>query len=147
MKNAQAKIDALLDVMVVRLEAGVGSLGTATWTTPEAIRSELEWLIRMSNLNNAKQEKVGRQPGPQAKEAADVTNADLVAQLKAGRDPDLFPRRGPRKGKRENAGKPEIVWCAVHDAIQCVGTPPVCPECAKKPENVPPTFVTLKALL
>lgn len=148
MKNAQAKIDALLDVMVVRLEAGVGSLGTASWITPDEIRGELEWLIRMSNLNNQRQEKVGKTPGTQAAVALEMTNEDLVSQLKKGRDPDLFPRRGPRNGKRENVSKPlppDVVTCAVHEGVVCRGTPPVCPDCVKDTPNE--TFLSLKALL
>ena len=162
MKSAQAKIEMLLDLLVVRCEAGIGSLGTARWSTPDDLREELEWLIKMSNLNNRRQEKVGKEPGPQAAVITEMTDEDLVAQLKAGRDPDLFPRRGPRNGKRENVSTPlkdipDVVTCAVHEGVVCVQVATqvgggvvelslVCPDCAAKPENVPPSFVSLKAL-
>ncbi len=149
MKNAQAKIDALLEALVERASAAIGSVGVGTWAVPQDFREELEWLIRMSNLNNVRQEKVGREPGPQSKLADELTNEDLVAQLKKGRDPDQFPRRGPRNGKRENVSTPlkdipDVVTCAVHVGVVCRGDPPVCPDCAAIPIG---HFVSIKALL
>lgn len=155
MKNAQAKIDALLEALTERASAAIGSLGAAKWGTPPDLRDELEWLIKMSNLNNARVEKTGRVPGPQSKEAVEMTDADLVAQLKGGRTEDPFPRRGPR-GKRENVSKPippaygDVTTCAVHLGVVCVPSKSkpgflVCPDCAQ--EDVPEAMVSLKALL
>lgn len=159
MKNAQAKIDALIDCLVERCIAGIGSLGAASWITPAELKGELEWLIKMSNMNNVRQEKVGKEPGPQAKVASEITNAELVSQLIAGRDPDQFPRRGPRKGKRENVSTPlkdipDVVTCAVHEGVVCLpsgekGPGAVefrCPDCAKEVETAG-QFLSLKALL
>ena len=156
MKNAQAKIDALLEVLIERTHDELVAIGKVT-VVPEA-REQIEWLIKMSNLNTQRQEKVGKLPGPQAKASEEeISNKDLVAQLKAGRDPDNFPRRGPRRGKRESVSTPieqvpDVVTCAVHEGVVCVtstvdgfvGTR--CPECAKEPEAAA-GFVSLKALL
>lgn len=155
MKNAQGRIDTLIDLMVDTFQDHIAERG---WVVmPPAEREHFEWLIKMSNLNNARQEKTGKQPGPQAKEVPEMTDAALVAELKSQRDPDLFPRRGPRNGKRENVSTPlkdvpDVVTCAIHDGVVCVRNPsfpedtPLCPDCLKAPEATE-AFVSLKSLL
>ncbi len=152
MKNAQAKIDTLLDTLVDNLQDRIAEAGVAS----EAHFVELERLTNLSNLNNKRKEVIEK-PSPQGK-AVTMSDEDLVKDLKAARDPDQFPRRGPRKGKRENAGKPlppEPPFCAIHTGVICVVGKiydgpdtfhfgEVCPECAKEP---PKEFVSLKALL
>lgn len=106
MKNAQAKIDALLEALIARASAAIGTLDTKSWATPPEWREEVEWLIKMSNLNQAQLARTGRPPGPSSKVAEETTDADLLKELLKGRDPDQFPRRGPRNGRRESAGGP-----------------------------------------
>ncbi len=158
MRNAQAKIDTLLDLLVDRLqdEIATGVRDGEIHENPllagpptEKQLAELERLIVLSNLNNKKKELVEK-VSPQG-QGSTMTNEELVASLKATRDPDLFPRRGPRKGKRENPSVPYIrPTCAIHTSTPCVAHPDdplsiVCPECVKE---VPPDgFVSLKALL
>lgn len=151
MKNAQAKIDALLDVLVEQLHDEMVAIG-ATAAIPEAMFARLKELILLSNLNNAKQAKEGKEPGAQSK-VPDISNEQLMEDLKKTRAPsDNFPRRGPRNGKREPVAPPvpEPVQCAIHDGVFCQpvsdGGPPVCPECAKKPEKALEGLVSLKEL-
>lgn len=159
MKNAQAKIDTLLDILVERLqdEIAAGVRDGVLFDNPavagpptEKQLAELERLITLSNLNNKRKEVVEK-VSPQGKTTT-MSDEQLVAELKATRDPDLFPRRGPRKGKRENAGKPlppEPPFCAIHTGVICVTYPndptiSYCPECNKEPVA---EMVSLKALL
>lgn len=99
MRNAQAKIDALLEALVARAEAAIGT--SPGWAVPEGWREEVEWLIKMSNLNMAQLARTGRPPGPASKLDAEMSDKDLLKELMQTRDPENFPRRGPRNGKRE----------------------------------------------
>lgn len=155
MKNAQAKIDALLDALVEMLHDEIVAFAAPiSAMTPEVfdgLIGRLRKLIELSNLNNVKQAKEGREPGPQSK-VPEISNEQLMKELKETRKPsENFPRSGPRNGKRENVAPPEpIVTCAVHEGVICTpgaGGLAVCPDCAKAPEARPAEFVSLKALL
>lgn len=144
MKNAQAKIDALLDVLVEQLQDEIAASGALP--TDEHL-GRIKRLIELSNLNNVKQAKEGREPGPQSK-VPEISNEQLMKELKETRKPsENFPRRGPRNGKRENVAPPvpEPVQCAIHDGVFCVDN--ICPECAKRPEKALEGIVSLKDLL
>lgn len=105
MRNAQAKLDALLEALINRAQAGIGADDNG-WETPPRWREEVKWLIEMSNLNQQQLARTGRPPGPSAKPADETTDADLLKELMKGRDPENFPRRGPPNGKRASLAPP-----------------------------------------
>ncbi len=154
MKTAQAKIEVLLDILIERLQDIMASHDI--WPEEKCF-VELKRLIEFSNLNNQRSEKVGKVPGPGSQSKVPASSdEELIAELKAKRPKDLFPRRGPPNGKRPSVAplpeKPEPRFCDIHTGVICVENPDdtsksmwICPECVK--ESPPETFVSLKALL
>jgi hypothetical protein len=143
-KNAQAKIDALLEALVDQLQDEIAASASPTVEHFDRLKT----LITLSNLNNARQAKVGKLAGPESQsKAPDLSDADLVEALKSARPKDLFPRRGPPNGKRESVSTPAPVFCAVHPEEECAqdpdGRPPVCPRCLADSE---PVMLSLKDL-
>lgn len=100
MKNAIIKIDALIVMLVEELETRIAQAGTPT----EEHILELERLISLTRVGAAKPvmpPKQGKVP--------EMSDQELVDELKKTRPPDLFPRRGPPNGKRENVSTEEVV--------------------------------------
>ncbi len=157
MKKSQAKIEILLDLLIGDLQDRCATDDPNNEVIRDKRLIELKRLIDLSQLNERKREK-NEQVTEQSK-VIEVSDEELVEELKAKRDPDLFPRRGPRRGKREAVAPPPgiagidspdgLTTCAIHAGVVCVsiadGVPPVCPDCSK--ETPLEGFTSLKSLI
>lgn len=138
MKNASAKIDVLLSLLIERLQGEIADQGHGPTS---AQLDELGRIVELKNKNNQRVAKSGKPPGPQSA-LPEESSEKLVEDLKKMRPPDLFPRRGPRNGKRESVSTPEPVdlFCAVHPEVVNVvlNGQKVCPECRQDALMAPP---------